>query len=286
MKYTKNINYHDAGYLLKYANNGLSGDPIEAMVVACQYIQVTSGAQMVVASSVVDELELSDVSDSVRFADVPWPNQSLEFYFEQPNLPTLLVTCLTAREIEAHGIKTKTGGRYTPDERLVRIFVFGGESGYECNAVSYSFADMDRFVRHDKSVAYQLQGTHALTESEENDMRRFAALIFKVLVYAAVPRCAPVKASRRDLHYGGKSGVRGRPVRPILRVVSLPPHIHSDAHKSDKSESASDVKRKFLGRRGHFHFYRHDRFVNRKGQFDYFPAIQGAQNVKTVFKVR
>ena len=119
-------------------------------------------------------------------------------------------------------------------------------------------------------------------------MRDFARLIFKVLVYAAVPRCRPAKSSQIDLHYGrsqihpqSKPGFKGRPVTPIYRVVSLPAHVHQAAHDGE----GDGGNRRFLGRRGHFHYYRHKRFTHRQGTFDYFPEIT-AESVKTIYKVR
>lgn len=283
--YAKNIPYVSAEAAKMYLNSGGASDSVSCIAAAAQFLQQKIGSQMVVAKSVTDELRNTDMLSTVSFSDVPWPSQSLEVFFEDPSMPTVLVNYVNANDVRSHGILVATkGSRYTPEQKLIRICLYGAGKGmrrYMCLAVSYSPQDMDMFARKSSvDVEYQLVGSNALSEDEQEDMREIAVWLFKVLVYCAVPRCVPKPVSKRELHYGGKPGVLGRPVRPILRVVSLPAHVHEEAH----SANGKGRSRLFLGRRGHFHYYRHDRFKNRKGTFDYFPEIK--TDVKTVYRVR
>lgn len=82
MKYTKNIEYVPAATALKWVNSGRMNDSIAVLAMAAMYLQGTRGAQMIVAKSVTDELDRTDMLSSVSFADVPWPAKSLEFYFD------------------------------------------------------------------------------------------------------------------------------------------------------------------------------------------------------------
>ena len=279
--YRKNIPYLGADEALEIANSGLATDMVSVIIFASMHAYGVIGSQMVINRSVTDELHESDIGSTVHFADIPWPAQSLEMFFEDPALPTLLVTYMNVSDMEGIGIKTSAvSKRYSKDQRVIRICAFPSYPEGAGNVISYSPEDMDGFVHDRHTSVLQLQGGACLTESDESDMREFAILVFKVLAYCAVPRCTPKAGTRKDLKFGGKAGVKNRPERPILRVVSLPPHIHAEAHAK-----GSGSKRTFMGRRGHFHFYRHARFTNKRGTFDYFPAVKVGQT-RTLFKVR
>ena len=242
--------------------------------------QVEEGTQYVVEKRVTDDLQLSDIQD-LHFSELPWPCRSLELYFEDPSLPTLLIQRRGLGSLQREMAKFPQGGlagvelRGT-DEIMVRMLV------QELNApiavqLNLPEDEMDTFaldgheVKSLESTMWPDPISTALTQEEHLGMKELALLAYKVILYAAIPELAPKLVGRGALHHGGKPDVKNRPRRPIYRVVDLPLQYRESAERV-----AGTTTKEFNGRRGHFHHYRSARFVNRKGTFDYFPPVYGA----------
>ena len=218
--------------------------------------QVEEGSQYVVEKRVTDDLMLSDIRD-LHFSELPWPCRSLELYFEDPILPTLL--------IQRRALGTL--------ERELAKFPQGGISGLELRGTE---EEMDTFALDGHEVK-PLESTMGpdpmettLSQEEHLGMKELALLAYKVMLYASIPELAPKQVGKGALHHGGKPDVKNRPRRPIYRVVDLPLQYRQSAERIEGTTT-----KEFNGRRGHFHHYRSARFVNRKGEHDYFPPIYG-----------
>jgi hypothetical protein len=87
------------------------------------------------------------------------------------------------------------------------------------------------------------------------------------------------------MHYGGKPDVKGRPNRPSFRVVYLPSIVRPKAPVQTNGEGKD-----FRGRRGHIRWYHDERYVNRKGTWDFIQPIKDPKTGKypehMVYKVR
>jgi len=252
------------------------------------------GAQMVIQKSVSDDLWGSDLEE-INFMDVPWPRDSLEFFFEDPAIPS----CLMQR------MHVNTNGYIIEDKRKVIDSVeFGVTDDPERSVrirITQPIADnrhLDCFIGAEEMNAYATQDlTPAFNKTAESELvvpidpegrkglQSLVLLCYKVLVYSAVPQLKPKEMlNKQRLPREAKPGCKNRPKVPVLHVVDLPAAYRRDC----MVKIGGGGNKEFRGRRGHFHYYRADCFVNRKGTFDYFPPVLGRDGTlpKRVFRVR
>jgi hypothetical protein len=130
-----------------------------------------------------------------------------------------------------------------------------------------------------------VKGCQTPLEIEERKVLQFMALLaYKVLVFASIPQFRPKETSKKELHFGGKPGVCGRPRRPMFKVLYLP---SQRKEKEDYRRAENGAHHEFKGRRGFFRFYQDERFVSLKGQRRFIPPVPGPDGAypKRKFKV-
>ena len=235
--------------------------------------QMEAGIEYVVEKRVSDDLVLSDIRD-LRFAELPWPCGSVEFYFEDPAIPTVMLQRRAPGDLKTELAKFPGGALrdvVAYPALMVRMMV------QEQNApmavqLNLPAEEMDAFALDGHEVGKLEENAEetALTGGENLGMKELALLAYKVMLYASIPELAPKPVGKGALHHGGKPDVKNRPRRPIYHVVDMPLQYRESPHRMEGTATKD-----FNGRRGHFHHYRSERFVNRKGERDYFPPIYG-----------
>tara|TARA_A100001037_G_scaffold257294_2_gene243838 strand:+ start:826 stop:1812 length:987 start_codon:yes stop_codon:yes gene_type:complete len=290
---TKNLNYsfaQDYGFrdhdrfteILRFADRvgGMSA-VLECMQ---KVYHIQHGAQMFVDKEVSRDLAMTDMSH-VQLDEIPFPQESLEFYFEDPELPTVLVYRGTMREfVEKLKIPATVIKEDSEDDADSINFWVESSSGPGM-AFRARVSNWHEVVGDSKRCE-TLKGSISFSDEEWAQLRVIYQLIIKVLAYASIPYLAPREIGKKGLPRGhGKPGVKGRPSRPILRVVYLPEQ--SASHDGGVSHDGDSTKA-FYGRRGHMRFYRSPRYKHMKGKFQYIAPVLGPNGEvpRTVYKVR
>lgn len=261
-------------------------------VLASHLRQKTQGNQLWVSKAVSDDLQMSDI-DETNFAALAWPHDVLEFYFEDPMLPTFL---FHRRE---YGANLRLLKDYTGHD-VTQLFEAAGDRGdsvYDLvvcrdNGVSAACITLTASVIDGAVAAGFLEkhAGHMLADGqhdvdEGNALLRLLLLAYKVLLFASSEGCAPQRSTTKPTRAeGGKPGFKNRPVRPRMKVVYLP------AHRKERKKQAAEVSSKshaFNGRRGHWRVYQADRYVRMKGRrvFIYPVADANGNYPKCQFRV-
>jgi hypothetical protein len=241
------------------------------------------GVQIQVQKDVSDDLMETDFALGSKLEDVPWPAQVVEVYFEDPKLPTLLVMKAAPGDVE----KMLPGSivEIRQKEYLTALMQEGnGDLNHSFLSLQLHPDLYDNFITNGEAQTMDGMAAMntALQDADSATLSVMLQLVMKVFVFASIPNYRPNEITRKQMHFGGKPDVKGRPHRKSLRILYAP-NIISDR----KINGPSGIVRSFKGRRGHLHYYRDERFVNRRGTWDYFPRIYGSGDMeKTVIKVR
>ena len=278
MRFIKNIDYRevqDGEWESYYANleyavrNWMSKTDAHIGLTSffSKRYHVKFGEQIVVQKEVSDDLNKTDLQE-ITFEELPVLNESLEFYFEDPKLGTFLLNLASPEQL-----MTAVGGEFP--------------RGFEYNRLGIlCYANQEE----DGVLTFQIKGnickqtlkehTNDETLSEVIDM---AFLCFKVLIYASIPKLKPQKVTKKQLKFGGKPKVKGRPNLPINRVVYLP---RAEIMRGQGITEDTGRVNNFYGRRGFMRTYRHDRYKKMKGKIQYIPPVVGTKpKPKTTYKV-
>lgn len=277
MKFLKNLDYTEVqddnwrfygNYLLNPKNYD---DPTQATLTMVSFISkryhALWGEQIVVDKKVSDDLAQTDLED-ITFEDLPILNESLEFYFEDPKLGTFLLNTAEPKKF------SESVGLYYEKKP-------GDEN--KC-AFSYATKDVPQTLIT-KGVGNITKET-LLAEAGFNIIEGaidMLFLCFKVLIYASIPKLKPQKIGKKELRFGGKPKVKGRPHLPINRVVYLP---REQIVEGQGMNERASKKYNFYGRRGFMRTYRHERYTKMQGKIQYMPPIPPKdQKPKTTYKV-
>ena len=242
--------------------------------------QKKSGVTYVVEKQVSDELLNSSVGN-VKFSDIMWPSTSIELYFEDLSIPSMLL-----QQVDDTVIKQMSGASGVKLDKaswgngMASIWIFTQSNDRSLRSFQ-SEKNMNEWLMETNSEAESLQFDAQSTE-ESSALRELSMLAYKVLIYSAVTQLAPKRVHPLSLNHGGKPGVKGRPDRPIYRVVDLPKVYRESKQASVKKAST----KAFRGRHGHFHHYRSDFFVNKQGTFEYWPPVLGPDGTLPKIKYR
>lgn len=245
-------------------------------------LQARFGAQLWITKEVSDDLQAADIDpDEIKFAEVAWPHDRLEVFFQDPTLPTLLVARFTnaSQRVEIEKVAQHSAfsegepGDIDPNCQL--IHVQAEDTFGSVVSLTYVAEDIDKFAAGDDlpHVEKDYQGAStAMNQDEENELRRMTILFYKVLLLAGSEghsiRRTRDKPTRKE---GGKAGFKNRPNHERLIVEYLPRHLQ------DKRKDAETHMRKhqFLGRRGHWRKYRSERYTNVRGLCKFMYPING-----------
>ena len=278
MRFIKNIDYaevQDGEWKSYYANleyavkNWMS--KTDAHIGLCSFFSkryhVKFGEQIVVQKEVSDDLNQTDLQE-ITFKELPVLNESLEFYFEDPKLGTFLLNFASPGQL-----MTAVGEEFNPNFKYPRLGIFCYSNQEEDGVLTFQ-------IKGNICKQTLKEHTNDETLSEVIDM---AFLCFKVLIYASIPKLTPQRVTKKQLKFGGKPKVKGRPNLPINRVVYLPrAEIMSGQGITEDTGRVNN----FYGRRGFMRTYRHDRYKKMKGKIQYIPPVVGTKpKPKTIYKV-
>jgi len=226
------------------------------------------GEQVVVQKDVSDDLIKTDLNQ-IKIDDLPLLNDSLEFYFEDPKLGTFLLTNSSVSKLID---KLKMEIISPVKKKFISFFCSSDEHGE-----SLVLLPAEGDVCRNNIIS-------ALNErSDDSDFADMVLLCFKVLIYASIPKLKPKKISKKELRFGGKPKVKGRPHLPINRVVYLPREQIIDGQGMTE---ITGKKYNFYGRRGFMRTYKHERYTKMRGKIQYMPPIPPKdQKPKTTYKV-
>jgi len=229
-------------------------------------LQRRAGLQFQVTKQVSDDLEASDFGAGSRFQDLPFPAPSIEFYFEDPDLPTIIMAQFHQPILERHFPWLEFPATYKP------VLCIAMQDREGCDfAVKFAYeVELEGFLscgleQWDDTSEMLLT---ALSRREKDAFMHMARLAFKVLAFASIPRYKPQPLQRSQMRFGGKPGVCGRPKRPALHVIYLPKIV-----PVKPPSQATAAKHTFKGRRGHIHWYNADCFVHRRGTWDWLQPV-------------
>jgi hypothetical protein len=281
--YKKNISYFFRGTReeFDYTKRLAGSAGMSAWMLMVSYQK--AGSQLHVSKAVSDDLIASEFSGAASVADVHWPSSVMEIYFEDPLLPTILMMKSQKEQIE----------QWIPFVEVEATGEFITAAMQEGSGVEHAQVLSIRLhpsQYNDFLATGTIENMPLATLSHELSPRDNAVLcymmhlVFKVFAFASIPRFAPVRLSRKEMHFGGKPGVKGRPERPSFRVVYLPRITYP------KTEPVTTSAHEFLGRIGHIRWYKAERYVNRKGTWDFIPPVPNPKTGKYPerkhFKVR
>ena len=218
--------------------------------------------------------------------DIPWervfPRNIIEFFFEDPNLPTFLAYRGSFSSlVKKMGIPCKNLG--TEDDHAIHFFAETPSLGTTFftidneNLSSLLSQNYDELLAHHNAPAigdfnFGAKTTSNFTKQEIPHLVSAVITCVKCLIYAD---CDPLHiesnvpmSSLKD----GKPNVKGRPKGEIHRIVYVP----KVRYANDKSSCGSDQTRRFLGRLPYTRTYKAKCFVNVRGKTLHYPKVLGA----------
>jgi len=242
------------------------------------------GSQLVCEESVTNDMSHTDI-ESVDIMDIPFPSDSIEFFFADPKIPTILVfkggvgplmTRLGLQPIFSEETRDRESLNFWVETRCGSGFIFRAN---ETNWDSLLSPNME-----DQAI---LPNTIAFSAEEWVGAREAFLMCIKVLIYASIPHHTVETIGTKKKHFplGGIPGIRGRPVCKSTRVVYLP-----EIRKDRESTGEHVTKHEFRGRRGHLRFYKHKRFKKSglQNTWAFIPPVRGpnGEMPKAIFRVR
>lgn len=280
--YRKNINFIRMNDVI----NPLYMDSLSVNAWLLHRVYHKAGIQLQVEKVVSDELIATDFKGTCSVSDIPWLAPAIEVYFEDPLLPSILLGRFTVQQVRDLSGFSATFRNSPKDEELMTFLL-------ECDSepkqtfvhALETVPNCEHFLRSGELPVPNLLGPKSteLTQDENNDLRAMVNLALKVLVFASTPVHLKTPLTRKTMRHGGKPGVHDRPPRPAFRITYLP-HVIREKHPAE----ANGVGRDFHGHIGYIRWYRHERFVHRRGTWDYVrPAVDPATGEfpKRQFKV-
>lgn len=269
--YSKNIEYSFSPNAdlreLKMLQQMAGAPGLSAWIIQQAYRKI--GSQLHVQKEVSDDLRASDLPQSVRLQDIVWPSRCVEMYFEDPLLPTVLLMKIYPAEL---GKLFPGMSVNLPAEEYTTALIQEG-NGLRGRFLSLQIRPEQYQLFMDEARVNTMRDkgtglfTHELNEQDHASLCYLLHLCMRVFAFASIPHMRPAPITRKQMHYGGKPDVRGRPNRPAFRALYLPNIKYQFAGENERGGSGEGdgTHRSFRGRRGHFRFFRSDYFVNKKG---------------------
>lgn len=265
-------------------------------------LQQRAGVQIVVEKGVSDLLRFTELPESLQFHDVPWLHECAEVYFEDPELPTVVYTLMSENQkLEKLGLSSNDlifqPEDNNPDEKLLTVHIedTGGVRSLITNEETFR-----PNVLNTDSIAYHIR---EILDPQSKRKRRDALsqlqsmtqLIIAVMFYAVSKRDTVQKnVSRKQLHKGGKAGVKARPKRPISRVILLPGLQHAEREWAKGASVAQKESRpgekQLRPRIGFFRHYKSPRFTKMRGKTEFIAPtwawVTASKKVDTKYRVK
>jgi hypothetical protein len=238
----------------------------------------TEGAQMWVSKQVSDDL-LASKMDTPEFSDLQWPADSLEFYFEDPALCSLLVVDNTLPSLSRWVEKILDSNLKKLNEFKPLISILLQDVGCKSSnmVISASSVKPEELKLYcEEHLPIPAVG-EAMSNEEEEALRFMTTLCLKVMVLASIPKFKPrATLEQPTKKEGGKAGYLHRAKLPRFVVRYLPEHLaERAAHAKKVRAEAAASGHTFRGRNGHIRKYKDDRYVNMKGQQQFIFPVPG-----------
>lgn len=285
--YKKNINFIFKDYIdiEEFQNTKMLGGSPAMSAYMIQQCHRKIGVQMQVTKQVSDDLIATDFAAASSVENVPWPNRVIELYFEDPLLPTILVMKISPEELQRLFPEIEIALK--SEEYITALMQEGG--GWETSQLLSVQLRPDMYEEFLSTGETEKMETgifsHNLSEKDNCSMSFMLNLALKVLAFASIPTYKPINITRKQMTFGGKPDVKGRPNRPSFRLDYLPKIIYA----AKPIEKIGD-HRDFRGRRGFIRWYEHERFVAKKGTWDFIQPVKdphtGKYPERKVIKVR
>jgi len=244
------------------------------------------GVQMQVSKSVTSDLMSSDFSEAAKVENVPWPAPVVELYFQDPMLPSILVMKTTPQQLQEWFPKLEIG--LIAEEYITACMQEGSELETAMQLSLQLKPDMySAFLASGETPSMKTGPLSIELSLQDNAVMAFMLhLSLKVFAFASIPAYKPVPMTRKQMVFGGKPEVKGRPTVPSFHVTYMPKVVYTKP-----SEPATNgTGHQFRGKRGHIHFYYHERFTNRQGTWDFYPPsinpLTGKFPEHSIIKVR
>ncbi len=264
--YAKNIDYTFAGPAPKnwvaehdfYKKVG--GSPGETAWML-QRAYEFHGQQIHVQKEVSDDLLSSDFAGATLLENIHWPAKVMEVYFEDPRLPTIVLGKIYA----AVDIPRWFPGLHSPltEREFINVYMQEGKMPAPLALSLQLRRDMYQAFMDTGTVPAMDMGpvNHPLNDQDHAAMCFMLHLALKVFAFAATQHGRPQTIGRKQMQHGGKPGVAGRPNRPAARVFYLP-NVRAQLAATQQLQAQPEFSgRAFLGRRGFFRFYKHERYT-------------------------
>lgn len=295
---TKNLNYHTARTLLKMRDKYgleeldsfmhqylLASSEMEVMMTLVQMYNIEETCQMQTDKMTSDQALFTEVNGFEEDKDIPWfPEQVLEFFFDCPDLPTLIAYRGDILELpKFFGLnkirfqlrnQTKTLQNYEKDS----IFFFGQTASGTLAQFVIDSTTIKPLIEKDCSSInivsdHFRSNTSPLEGLDFDSMSCVIRLCLKSMIHAhSDPICVDRNPSKESLR-NGKPNVKGRPSGKNIRLVYVPRMVSYKPKDEPKSGS-----REFKGRCEVKMHFRHDRYAKSglQGTFKTIPAVLGA----------
>lgn len=229
-------------------------------------VQCKRGVQLVVTKALSDELDHVDMQN-MGPEDLVVMFPSMEIYFEDPALPTVLWFVKDAEYNRLCSEYFDVNYRTAHSDHFGFEYYLRTEQGFTCQLGT----EMMRAWLSGGNLP-DIPGQLHTEADEAAFQRQMFMRLAKLFTYCSIPQYAPLKTTRKQLHEGGKSGVRNRPVRPIYRVT-----VPSVVHPKEPAVRHSDGVGRHMAphrRRGYLRKLVSEKFVNKKGTVVYVrPAL-------------
>lgn len=243
--------------------------------------QSLEGSQVRVDKNLCREFAIVDNPQNLEIGDIPALSRFMEFFFEDESLPTLLVGWLVpGKDISKEsmaGLDLERAG-IRLDRPILGLGIEYNQPPHSFCAVVADDAVWQTLVRGE--TPHSLDGSLSLEPDEANTIFHCAQIALKALMYASLPHGKPKEVTRKQMRTGGKPGVRNRPNRKSLRVVSLPAPAKESGFRKGYPHPKNEGNHKIAAhyRRGHFRFFRDARYKKMRGKFAYVaPTYVGSE---------
>ncbi len=267
--FRKNIEFLPEETHLVYKDNVMMN------VLFLQDVHRKVGVQMQVAKEVSDDLLNTDFTGTIEPSEVPFPAESIEVYFEDPELPSCVLSHINIARVRKLLPNTKIVG--DPEECYAILTQCKRGNETPTPSAHKPVGSFFIFIAPDKqhwnefvtsAIMHIQQDSEAFSQEENDSLRELTVLALKVLIFATTPVCKTTPIGRKQMHHGGKPEVNGRPKTPSNTIQYMPKVVRVAAPNS------SGERHEFRGRCGVIRWYRHERFVNRRGSWDYIAPIK------------
>ena len=254
------------------------------MEILMKWYHMNHGSQLVCELDVTNDMSHTDVED-VSLSDIPFPADSIEFFFADTKIPTILVFKGAIGDIVRRiGIDDVFSEETNARDSLNFWIETRSGAGFMFRANETNWNELMSSDVDDQQV---MINSTAFSQAEWDSIRPAFMMVIKVLIYASIPHHTVETIGTKKRHYplGGKPGIRNRPARPSKRIVYLP-----EIRKERAYEEEGTLKHEFRGRRGHLRFYKHKRFKKSglQNTWAFIPPVRGpnGEMPKAVFRVR